>query len=595
MMLSLSLARITHAMYVEQKLIATDAAATDYFGYEVSVSGDAMVAGAPRDDDNGSSSGSAYIYRFDGSIWEEEQKLTANDAAADDFFGRAVSAGDNLMVVGAYGDDDNGSSSGSVYVYRYDGVEQSWVPEQKLTAGDAAADDYFGLSVSVSGDVLAVGAYGNDDDGSNSGSAYVYRYNGSSWLEEQKLIADDAYAYDNFGSSVSVSGGVMVVGAEWDDDAGSGSGSAYVYRYDVDGHSWGQERKLTANDAAAYDNFGHSVSISGDVTVVGVYGDDDAGSSSGSVYVYRYNGSSWLEEQKLMAGDAAADDQFGSSVSVNGDVLVVGAHGNDDGGSESGSAYVFRYNGSSWVEEQKLTAADAAADDQFGLSVSTSGDFRVVGVFKDDDAGSDSGSVYVYEYKTDADNDGIPDDTDNCFDVSNPDQLDTDLDGMGDACDDDDDNDTLPDDWETTNGLDPRDPYDAFFDGDIDGLSNLDEYSFNTDPRDADTDEDGVIDGFDGHPLDDQLYLCLDLMRNYSTHEVFASVQEAVNDPNAESYHKIQITAADFDDDILYDRDIILTLSGGYYCSFSDNPSTSSIHSLIIRNGTIKVENIIMP
>jgi hypothetical protein len=277
------------------------------------------------------------VYRFSGNAWVEEQKLLPSDGAAEDFFGISVSVSGDVAFVGAFLDDDNGQSSGSVYVYRWNG--SSWVEEQKLLASDGAAADRFGNSVSVSGDVAVVGAQGDDDNGLNAGSAYVYRFNGSAWVEEQKLLASDGAILDVFGIHVSVSGDVAVVAAVLDDDNGDDSGSAYAYRWN--GSSWVEEQKLLPSDGAAGDNFGNSVSVSGNVAVVGARLDDDNGVDSGSAYAYRWNGSSWVEEQKLVPSDGAAGDNFGNAVSVSGDVAFVGASQDDDNGSNSGSAYVF--------------------------------------------------------------------------------------------------------------------------------------------------------------------------------------------------------------------------------------------------------------
>lgn len=178
--------------------------------------------------------------------------------------------------------------------------------DAKLTASDAAEDDQFGNSVSISGDVAVVGAPGNDDAGFFSGSAYVYRFDGSTWVEEQKLSASDAADGDRFGSAVSISGDVVLVGAFFSDDAGIGAGSAYIFRFD--GNTWVEEQKLTASDAAEGDSFGISVSVSGNVAVIGAERDDDGGSLAGSAYVYRFDGSTWVEEQKLTASDAAEGD-----------------------------------------------------------------------------------------------------------------------------------------------------------------------------------------------------------------------------------------------------------------------------------------------
>ncbi|MFH1109620.1 MAG: FG-GAP repeat protein [Planctomycetota bacterium] len=383
------------------KLTASDAAPSDAFGRSVSVSGEVAVVGAAGACATGLDCGSAYVYRFDGSTWVEEAKLTASDAAAGDDFGHSVSVSGDVAVVGAAWDDCGAEfSCGSAYVYRYDG--SNWIQEAKLTASDAAPDDVFGSSVSVSGDVAVVGAIWDDCAvGSFCGSAYIYRFNGSAWVQQAKLTASDGAQHAYFGVSVSVSGDVAVVGAFGDDcTAGVDCGAAYVYRFN--GNDWVEEGKLTASDRAAGDLFGNGVSVSEEVAVVGAYNDDSAaGIDCGSAYVYRFNGGSWVEETKLTASDAAAQDFFGGSVSVSGDVAVAGAFNHYAcGGFFCGSAYVYRFNPSApgrWVEEQRLTASDGAYLDAFGGAVSVSGNTVVVGAYADDcAAGSYCGSAYAY-------------------------------------------------------------------------------------------------------------------------------------------------------------------------------------------------------
>jgi hypothetical protein len=403
-LLTVPLTRVSYAAHIVNKLTASDAVEFEAFGYSVAASGTVVVVGAYGDDN---ATGAAYVYRHNGISWIEEQKLTASDAAEGDEFGSAVSVSGDVIVIGADGNDgenDLASDSGSVYVYRYNG--SSWAEEQKLTASDAAALDGFGHSVSVSGDVIVIGAWCNDDNGVQSGSAYAYRYfpllaPGYRWAQEQKLTASDAASTDYFGISVSVNGDIIVIGSYYNDDGGRNSGSAYVYRYQGVFDLWLEEQKLTAGDDAAGDEYGGAVSVSGDVIVIGAWHDGDNGVKSGSAYVYRYNGvDAWIEEQKLSASNGSADDEFGSSVSVSGEVIVIGAYHNGENGAESGSAYMYRYNNGvdAWEEEQKLTASDIAAQDEFGGSVSVSGEVIVVGAECSDSAGpdSDSGAVYVY-------------------------------------------------------------------------------------------------------------------------------------------------------------------------------------------------------
>ncbi len=353
-----------------------------------------------------------YLYILAGNCaWaqcqaNETAKLTAFDAAAKDSFGVSVSISGDVAVIGSFDDDP----SGSAYVFRFNGYEL--VREQKLTASDAAAHDLLGHSVSVSGQVVLVGNWAADNacpgDPScgNSGAAYVFRFDPKTarWIEEAKLTAADAAAADSFGWSVSASGDVAVVGSPADDHSGlDHAGSAYVYRFD--GTSWIEEAKLISSDAALTDVFGISVSISGDVALIGAMRDDDDGEDSGAAYVYRFDGSNWIEEAKLTASDAATGDLFGSRVNISGNLAAIGALNDDvacpgDVFCNSGSTYVYRFDGTNWTEEAKLTASDGAAGDRFGISVAIEGDVALIGAGHDDDddAGANSGSAYVYRF-----------------------------------------------------------------------------------------------------------------------------------------------------------------------------------------------------
>ncbi len=355
-----------------RQLIAGGAVATDRAGESVAVSADGstVVFGAIGDDDMGTDSGAAYVFRWNGSSWVQVPKLMANDGVGGECFGHsvAVSADGNTVVVGAYQDDSN---KGSAYVYRWNG--SSYDQAQWLTADVRGAYDQFGWSVAVSADggTVVVGAKYGDGRVADSGSAFVYRWNGTSYAQAPKLKADDGAVNDYFGVSVSVSGdgGTVVVGANGDDSA---KGSAYVYRWN--GSTYEQSQKLTASDGATSDNFGLSVAVSGDgnTVVVGATGDDDKGTDSGAAYVFRVNGSSW-GEMKLTASDGEASDNFGQSVAISADgsKVVTGAYRDD---SNKGSAYVHRWNGSSYDQSRKLMLSDGLAGGCFGWCVAVSGD-----------------------------------------------------------------------------------------------------------------------------------------------------------------------------------------------------------------------------
>src|SRR3990167_2440021 len=350
----------------EFKLIVHDVAKDDYFGYSVAISGDVAIVGSPYDDNVGVDSGSAYVFARNGERWEQQAKLTASDAAIYDNFGYSVAISGDVAIVGSlYDENDAGYWSGSAYIFVRNG--DIWEEKKKLTASDATEDEekLFGWSVAISGDVAIVGAIEDSDFGNNSGSAYVFILKGDTWEDEQKLTASNAAAHNYFGWSVGISGDVAIVGT-WL------ANSAYVFTHN--GVTWEEQAKLTASDVARGDWFGYSVGISGDVAIVGSPLDDDSGNSSGSAYVFVRNGDTWEEKKKLTASDAAAGDNFGDSVAINGDTAIVGSPYDDNAESNSGSAYIFVRNGDTWEEKKKLTASDAAASDYFGYSVAISGD-----------------------------------------------------------------------------------------------------------------------------------------------------------------------------------------------------------------------------
>jgi len=241
----------------------------DNFGHSVAIDGDTWLIGAFN---------AAYVYTSNGS---QVAKLTADSG----YFGRSVAIDADIAVIGADGDDDNGLNSGSAYVYEQQ-ADGTWQQVAKLTANDGASDDRFGWSVATSGGIAVIGAYGDDDNGSVSGSAYVFEQQANgTWQQIAKLTADDGASGDGFGESVALDAGVAVIGADGDDDNGNLSGSAYVFEQQADG-TWQQITKITADDGADFDYFGRSVATSGGIAVIGAEGNN---SSPGSAYVYGSN------------------------------------------------------------------------------------------------------------------------------------------------------------------------------------------------------------------------------------------------------------------------------------------------------------------
>ena len=372
-----------------QKLLPSDGAEEDFFGQSVSFDGDTALIGAYYDD-NGK--GSAYVFTRSGDTWTQQAKLLASDGATWDWFGYSVCLDGDTALIGAYQDDDTAEHCGSAYVFVRSGI--TWTQQAKLLAADGAYLDAFGAAVSLSGDTALIGTPGDDDKGPESGSAYVFTRSGTTWTQQAKLLASDGAADDNFGWSVTLDGNTALIGAGTDDDTGADSGSTYVFTRT--GTVWTQQQKLVASDGAAGDYFGTSLSLDGDTALIGATGDDDSGNWSGSAYVFLRAGTTWTQQQKLIPSDCSEGDNFGIAVSLDGDTALIGAY-NDD---YKGSAYVFTYAGSIWTQQAKLLASDGTMGDWFGYSVALDEDTALIGAPSTDDNGWDSGSAYLFEKTT---------------------------------------------------------------------------------------------------------------------------------------------------------------------------------------------------
>jgi len=361
------------------------------FGRALALDGSVAIVGANLENLPGkTNAGSAYVFRYDGMAWNEEQDLIASDGMPLDQFGISVAVEGDVAVVGAWlSDEEEEENAGSAYVFRYDGM--AWNEEQKLTALLPSAGDRFGHAVAISGDWILVGAFG---DLLATGAVYAFRYDPPTmtWIEEQLLASPSTTSGDEFGYSVALDGNTAVIGAPFNSSGAADAGAAYVFSYDAGQEAWSPQATLTASDAGSDDEFGHAVAISGQAVLVGAPFYDGPGLDPGTAYAFRNGTGGWTQEERIFPADLVEGDHFGVAVSISGDTAVIGA---DDSVGVFGSAYVFRYRAGlmDWQEGECLVATTQTPGDHFGGSVAFQGETAVVGAFSSD---NNFGTAYVF-------------------------------------------------------------------------------------------------------------------------------------------------------------------------------------------------------
>ena len=462
-------------------LKASNTDSSDEFGSAVATSGDTVVVGAPREESNTTgvngnqgdnsvgAAGAAYVFVRNGANWSQQAYLKAADPIGvcstegcigcscfpGDFFGSSVAVSGDTIVVGASQDDSNATgingnpadnsatNSGAAYVFARNGT--NWTQQAYLKASNTGNKDQFGVSVAVSGDTIVVGASTEDSnatgvngDQSNnsatdSGAAYVFVRNGPNWTQQAYLKAGNTGIDDTFGRTVAISGNTIIVGAPKEEGS---QGAAYVFVRN--GTNWTQQAYLKASNTNSLDLFGSSVDISADTVLVGApqedsnatgvngNGNDNSANNAGAAYVFVRNGTNWTQEAYLKASNSegfpppSVGENFGSSVAVSGDAVVVGARNEDSNASgingaqnnnsepDSGAAYVFIRNGTDWSQQAYVKASNTDPSDRFGTAVAVSGDTVVVGAIfessnatgvngnQNDNSTSFAGAAYVF-------------------------------------------------------------------------------------------------------------------------------------------------------------------------------------------------------
>ncbi|HEV2883513.1 MAG TPA: hypothetical protein VGW36_01575 [Pyrinomonadaceae bacterium] len=430
---------------LQTELRASDASAEDYFGTSVAIDGDTIAIGADSDSFSGNPArGSVYIFTREAGVWAERLKLLSHDGGPNDHFGNALSLTGNTLVVGAKTDTVGANTNqGSAYVFTGSGA--NWSEQAKLTATEGLAYDRFGFTTAIDGNTIVIGT-----DRNNSGAAYVFVFNGTSWAQQATLTtvttgtyAPNSVAIDGdtalvgtyetllnapsgsqgpvfvfvregqtwtrqtqlspgagstsrrFGAAVLISGDTAIVGASHDNTTQPG-GAAYIFTR-FSGTGWHQQLRVRAQDGAQREDFASSVAISGDTVVIGSRADDVEGvNEQGSAYVFARKGNAWTFQGKLLAPDGRQYDEFGQSVAIDGDTIVVGSDSATGTNYEQGAAYVFQRLGSSWRFQAKLIAKDGRRYDYFGRSVGIHGNTIVVGASHDHRLRQSQGSAYVF-------------------------------------------------------------------------------------------------------------------------------------------------------------------------------------------------------
>ena len=448
----------------------------DYFGFSVSVMDNTLVAGAiweasgttgvngNPDDNSTYGSGAVYVFTRDGTDWSQQAYIKASNPDEDDNFGISVSLLDDTLAVGAPNEDSNATDmngnqtnnsdrdAGAVYIFTRSGT--TWSQQAYIKAFNTGAGDYFGHSVTLSGDTLAVGAPDEDSNATgvnngditnnladDSGAVYIFTRSGTTWSQGAYVKASNPDPYDRFGRYMAFSNGTLAVGALNEDSNASGvngdqtdnsapqAGAAYVF---LPAPAQSQQAYIKASNTDVDDTFGYFVALSGDTLAVGVPGEsssttgvdgdqaDNSASGSGAVYVFTRSGTTWSQQAYIKASNTGAGDSFGYSVALSDDTLAAsapeedsnatGVDGDqeDNSASDSGAVYVFTRDGTVWSQQAYIKASNTDGGDNFGSSVALSGDTLAVGANGEasnaigvdgnevNNSAGGSGAVYVF-------------------------------------------------------------------------------------------------------------------------------------------------------------------------------------------------------
>ena len=370
------LVNIANSQLIETKLLPDDAHPNHSFGFSVAMDSVHAVIGAYIDTIDGAYSGSAYVFKRNGLIWEQERKIVPDIIEDHGEFGFSVAVKGNDILIGKREDTEKGSWSGAVYWYQYnDG--STWIKKKKIMASDEQIGDYFGTSIAISGEYAIIGATGVNGETNNDGAAYIFQKKDSSWEEKYKIIPDSLVGEAYFGHAVDIDGDWAIIGAYSDDELERDAGAAYLYqRIDT---SWVFNKKLRRSDTDNGHDFGYSVAISGEYAAVG---EISVSGYAGFVYVYKYDSgeNTWHECACLTDTSVDYAIYYGYSISLDGDYLAVGVPEDETIGNRAGALFLYKRIEDDWVLLKKVYASDGGETDYLGRSTFLYGDYVICGV-----------------------------------------------------------------------------------------------------------------------------------------------------------------------------------------------------------------------
>ena len=359
-------------------------------GVSVAMEGDIAFVGAHG---RNQGRGTVYVYRRDHARWTLQHPIERSDRNVDDFFGRALDFESGVLVVGApfanISCPQGDCAQGSASIYELQGTV--WMESSRLQPPDLEGFDFFGFSVAVSDGTVFVSARGQNG---GVGNVYVFTKEGTVWTAAGKLQIVDSTAGGAIGYDIALDGNIAVVGAPGKSVYGPASGAAYVFEK-VRG-DWSQVARLIPDDGAAEDNFGSSVAIDGNSIIVGTPLDDDLGSGSGAVYVFERTDVSWAQVTKLRAFDGVGNSVFGWDVAIDDDSMLIGSATKNTLAQRSGSAYLFKNIQGVWTHIDQIFPSDPSVDQVFGVAVTLSQSSLFIGSYTDSSLDIGAGSAYFF-------------------------------------------------------------------------------------------------------------------------------------------------------------------------------------------------------